>query len=68
MMSPEDCKKRSAECLAAAQRSSEDHAQQAWKQLSDLWVAWSETLGVMSERERLASLKGLRLPLSLLSH
>jgi hypothetical protein len=67
MMSPQDCKKRSAECFAAAQLCSEDHAQQAWKQLSDLWVAWSDTLGVLSERERLASLKGLR-PFSHLSH
>jgi len=64
MMSPEDCKKRSAECLAAAKRCSEDHSQQAWKQLSDLWVAWSDTLGVLSERERLASMRGLRSPFS----
>ena len=64
MMSPEDCKKRSVECLAAAKRCSEDHSQQAWKQLSDLWVAWSDTLGVLSERERLASMRGLRSPVS----
>jgi hypothetical protein len=64
MMSPEDCKKRSAECLTAAQRCSEDHGQQAWRQLSDLWVAWSDTLGVLSERERLASLRGMRSPFS----
>jgi hypothetical protein len=64
MMSPEDCKKRSAECLTAAQRCSEDHGQQAWRQLSDLWVAWSDTLGMLSERERLASLRGMRSPFS----
>ena len=64
MMSPEDCKKRSAECLAAAQHCSEDQGQQAWKQLSELWVAWSATLGVMSERERLGSMRGLQSPYS----
>ncbi len=64
MMSPEDCKKRSAECLAAAQLCSEDHSQQAWKQLSDLWVAWSDTLDLLSERERLAAMRGLRSPFS----
>ena len=58
MMSPEDCKKRSAECLTAAQRCSEDHGQQAWRQ------SWSDTLGVLSERERLASLRGVRSPFS----
>jgi hypothetical protein len=64
MMNPQDCKKRSAECLAAAQLCSEDRGQQAWKQLSDLWVAWSNTLGVLSEHERLASMRGLRSPFS----
>ena len=64
MMSPEYCKKRSAECLTAARLCSEDHGQQAWRQLSDLWVAWSDTLGVLSERERLASLRGMRSPFS----
>jgi hypothetical protein len=32
--------------------------------LSDLWVAWSDTLGVLSERERLTSLRGMRSPFS----
>jgi hypothetical protein len=64
MMSPEDCKKRSAECLSAAQLCGEDHGQQAWRQLSALWVAWSDTLDVLSERERLASLRGMRSPFS----
>jgi hypothetical protein len=27
-------------------------------------VAWSDTLGVLSERERLASLRGMRSPFS----
>jgi hypothetical protein len=58
MMSPQDCKKRSAECLAAAKLCSEGQGQQAWKQLSALWVAWSDTLGAMSEHERLASVRG----------
>lgn len=65
MMSPGDCRKRSAECLAAAQLCSEDHSQQAWKQLSDLWAAWSDTLGALSKRGQLASIRGLRSPLSL---
>ena len=58
MMSPQDCKKRSAECLAAAKLCSEGQGQQVWKQLSELWVAWSDTLGAMSEHERLASGRG----------
>jgi hypothetical protein len=64
MMSPEDCKRRSVECLAAAKLCSEGQGQQAWKQLSDLWVAWSDTLGIMGEHERLSSMRGLRPPYS----
>jgi hypothetical protein len=64
MMSPQDCKRRSAECLAAAKLCSEDQGQQAWEQLSALWVAWSDTLGAMSEHERLATKRGLRPPYS----
>ena len=51
MMSVADCTKRAAECVEAAQRSP-DHDERAWRQWSDLWLAWSETLGRLTDPER----------------
>ncbi len=44
MMSAAECTKRAAECLNAAQGSPRHDVQRAWQRLSDLWLAWSETL------------------------
>jgi hypothetical protein len=52
MMSVADCTKRAVECQKAAQRSSDHGGQQAWRQWSDLWMAWSETLGRLTDPER----------------
>lgn len=52
MMSVDDCKNRAAECLKVAQRSSEHDGQEAWRRLAGLWVAWSNTLGRLSDPVR----------------
>jgi hypothetical protein len=53
MMSAADCTKRAAACLKAAQFSSDHDGQRAWRQWSDLWAAWSETRGRLSDPERI---------------
>ena len=52
MMSVAHCKNRAAECLMAAERSSNHDGQKAWRRLADLWGAWSDTLGRLSDPAR----------------
>jgi hypothetical protein len=53
MMSAAECTKRAAECLNAAQGSSSQDVQRAWRRLSEAWTAWSQTLGPLTDRERI---------------
>ena len=53
MMSAAECTKRAAECLSAAQGSSSQDVQQAWRRLSEAWTVWSQTLGPLTDPERI---------------
>jgi hypothetical protein len=53
MMSAAECTKRAAECLNAAQGSSSQDVQRGWRRLSEAWTAWSQTLGPLTDRERI---------------
>ena len=49
MMSVSHCKSRAAECLKAAERSSDYDGQKAWRRLADSSMAWSDTLGRLTD-------------------
>jgi len=53
MMSAAECSKRAAECLSAAQGSSSQDEQRAWRRLSEAWTVWSQTLGPLTDPERI---------------
>lgn len=53
MMSAAECSKRAAECLNAAQSSSSQDEQRAWRRLSEAWTAWSQTLGPLTDPDRI---------------
>ena len=49
-MNSGECRKRAEECLAVAQYVLDHDAQRMWRQLSDLWMLWSERLVQLNRR------------------
>jgi hypothetical protein len=55
MMNVDDCRKRAEQCLAAAQYASDRDIQRTWRELSDLWLFWSEQLVQFSAKNKAPS-------------